>query len=61
MLHDLAKIVIDLRKDKNADKGGFEIVVRAKNEVQRPRHNMNIELKVEGHRMYPGVYHDKIL
>lgn len=60
VLHDLAKVVIDLRKNKNADKGGFEIVIRAKNEIQRPRNNMNIEMKVEGHRIYPSVYIDKI-
>ena len=60
VLHDLAKIVIDLKKNKNADKGGFEIVVRKLNEIQRPRNNMTIELKVEGRKMYPSVYIDKI-
>lgn len=33
VLHDLAKIVVDLKKNKNADKGDFEIVTRAKYEI----------------------------
>lgn len=54
VLHDLAKIVIDMKKNKNCDKGGFEIVHRAKNEVQRPRNNMTIELKCEGQKIVPN-------
>ena len=53
-MHDLAKIVIDLKKNKNADKGGFEIVHKAKFEVMRPKNmNMNIEIKIEGRRILP--------
>ena len=48
VLHDLAKVVIDGRKNKNADKGGFEIAYRAKNEVLRPKNNMTCDLKVDG-------------
>jgi hypothetical protein len=52
-LHDLAKIVIDLKKDKKADKGGFEIVHKAKFEIMRPKNmNMNEALKIDGRRIY---------
>ena len=55
VLHDLAKIVVDYKKDKKADKGGFESVHRAKFEVMRPKNlNMNSEMKVEGRKMYPN-------
>ena len=47
MLTDLAKIVIDYRKNKNADKGGFVIAHKAKNEVTRPTNNMQTNLKLE--------------
>jgi len=52
VLHDLAKIVVDLKKDKKADKGDFEIVHRAKFEVMRPKNlNMNSELKIDGRKI----------
>lgn len=51
VLHDLAKVVIDGRKNKNADKGGFEIAYKAKNEVLRPKNNMTCDLKVDGYRL----------
>ena len=33
VLHDLAKVVVDCRKNKNADKGQFIAVHKAKNEI----------------------------
>ena len=39
VLHDLAKIIVDLPKDKKADKGKFVVAHKAKHEVSRP---MNI-------------------
>jgi hypothetical protein len=40
VLHDLAKIVIDYKKNKSADKGGFVIAHKAKYEILRPQNNM---------------------
>jgi hypothetical protein len=34
---DLAKVVVDHRKNSNKATGGFEIVHRARHEVQRPK------------------------
>lgn len=55
VLHDLAKIVVDLKKDKKSDKGGFETVHRAKFEVMRPKNlNMNSEMKIDGRKIWPN-------
>ena len=55
VLHDLAKIVVDYKKDKKSDKGGFESVHKAKFEVMRPKNlNMNSEMKLEGKKIYPN-------
>jgi len=51
VLHDLAKIVIDYAKNKNADKGGFVIAHKAKYEICRPLNNMQTQLKIDGHRI----------
>ena len=52
VLHDLAKIVVDLKKDKKADKGGFEIVHKAKFEVSRPKNmNMNESMRIDGRKI----------
>jgi hypothetical protein len=48
VLTDLAKVVIDYPKNKKCDTGGFSLVVRAKHEVQRPKGNMNCDLRVDG-------------
>lgn len=61
VLHDLAKIVIDYKKDKKTDKGGFETVHKAKFEVMRPKNlNMNSEMKIEGRKIYPNSELDRI-
>ena len=52
VLHDLAKIIIDLKKDKKADKGGFEIVHKAKFETMRPKNmNMNESMRIDGRKI----------
>jgi len=53
VLNDLAKVVIDYPKNKKANTGGFEVAYRAKNEVLRPKGNMNCDLKVEGRSVIP--------
>ena len=59
----MAKIVVDLKKDKKADKGGFEIVHKAKFEVMRPKNlNMNSEMKIDGKKMYQNINdYDRII
>ena len=46
VLHDLAKVVIDCRKNKSADKGGFILCHRGKNEVVRPNNNVLSNLRI---------------
>lgn len=42
---------MDLPKNKKTDTGGFELVHRAKTEVQRPKGNMNINIAAEGNQI----------
>lgn len=56
VLHDLAKVVIDLHKDKNADIGGFQVVHKQKHEILRPKNNMETKLKVDGEKIWPPGY-----
>ena len=51
-LTDLAKVIIDYPKNKKTDTGGFILVHKAKNEVQRPKGNMNCDIKVGGQSIY---------
>ena len=51
VLTDLAKVVIDYPKNKKADVGNFELVVKEKTEIIRPKNTMNIDLKLNGHRI----------
>ena len=52
VLTDLAKVVIDYPKHKKTDTGGFILVHKAKSEIQRPRGNMMIDLKIEGKSLF---------
>jgi hypothetical protein len=56
VLNDLAKVVIDLRKDKTADIGGFQIVHKQKHEILRPKNGMEMKLKVDGEKIWPPGY-----
>ena len=53
VLQDLAKVIIDYPKDKKAETGCFELVYKAKNEVQRPKDSMTCDLKVDGVHIHP--------
>ena len=56
VLTDLAKVVIDYPKNKKADVGNFELVVKEKTEIIRPKNTMNIDLKINGRRIHnPNV------
>lgn len=50
VLNDLAKVVIDCRKNKNADKGGFILCHKGKNEIVRPNNIVLSNLKVDGYK-----------
>ena len=52
-LTDLAKVIIDYPKKKNTDTGGFQLVHRAKCEIQRPKESMHCDLKVNGKAILP--------
>jgi hypothetical protein len=45
----LAKVVIDNR-ERRAPIGNFELIYKAKNEVNRPKGTMSLDLTVEGKR-----------
>jgi hypothetical protein len=51
VLRDLAKVVIDCRKNKGAEKGDFIVVHKGKTEVVRRDNNKYMNyLKVDGHK-----------
>ena len=53
-LTDLAKVVVDWDANINANTGDYELVIRSKNEVTRPKQvNMGqkFDLTVEGKKM----------
>lgn len=47
VLKDLAKVVIDNR-ERRAPIGNFELIYKAKNEVNRPKGTMSLDLTIEG-------------
>lgn len=51
VLTDLVKVVVDYPKNKKAEIGNFELVVKEKTEIQRPKYSMNIDLKLHGRRI----------
>lgn len=51
-LTDLVKVVVDYPKHKKCDVGGFEIVHKAKHEIQRPQ-GMVCNLKIDGYEILP--------
>ena len=61
VLNDLAKVVIDCRKNKSSNKGGFITVHKGKHEVVKPN-NKNINLlKIDGCKAQISYPHLKII
>ena len=56
VLQDLAKVIVDYPKNKQAETGQFELVQKNKNEVMRPKDSMTLDLKVDGHRILPPTF-----
>jgi hypothetical protein len=50
VLHDLAKVVIDCRKKKDGEKGGFILCHKGKNEIVRPNNIVMSNLRVDGYK-----------
>ena len=50
VLHDLAKVVVDCRKNKSSDKGGFILCHKGKNEIVRPKNIVMNNLRVDGYQ-----------
>jgi len=57
VLSDLVKVIVDYpnsKKKKAADTGGFELLHKAKMQVDRPKMTMTLNLPVEGKKMKIG-------
>ena len=52
VLSDLAKVVIDTRKNKIADIGEFIHVHKGRHEIHRPKNNMQTHLKIDGFKVH---------
>lgn len=61
VLNDLAKVVIDCRKNKNANKGGFISVHKGKHEVVKPNNKHINLLKIDGMKAQISYPHLKII